>query len=38
VFGFDKDGELYVASSEGPGDAMWLIEAAKQFLLNGPRE
>jgi hypothetical protein len=35
VFGYDKDGELYVASTEGPGDTMWLLEAAKLFLLNG---
>lgn len=35
VCGYDKDGLLYVASSEGPGDTMWLIEAAKLHLLNG---
>ncbi len=35
VFGYRKDGSLYVAGSEGPGDTMWLIEAAKLHLLNG---
>ena len=35
VIGYDQDGEIYVAGSEGPGDTMWLIEACKLFLLNG---
>ena len=35
VIGFDQDGEIYLASSEGPGDCLWLIEVAKSFLLNG---
>jgi hypothetical protein len=38
VIGYAKDGAMYAASSEGPGDALWLLEAAKLYLLNGARE
>ena len=35
VLGFDKQGDLYAASTEGPGDTLWLIEQAKAWILNG---
>lgn len=35
VLGWDADGEMYLASSEGPADALWLLEAAKAYLMNG---
>ncbi len=35
VLGWDKDGELYFASSFADGgDVMWLLEKAKLALLN----
>lgn len=35
VIGFDKDGELYFASSKADGGTvLWLLEKAKQLLLN----
>lgn len=35
VLGYTHDGDLYAASSNGPGDTMWLIEHAKKWLLDG---
>jgi len=35
VLGYTHDGELYAASSEGPGDTVWLMEHAKKWLLDG---
>lgn len=35
VIGFTPEGDLYGASTEGPGDTMWLIEAFKKWLLEG---
>lgn len=35
IVGFDKDGELYFSSTQADGgDVMWLLEKAKQALLN----
>lgn len=34
VAGWDQDGELYVASSSGAEDALWILEKAKKFLLE----
>ena len=35
LMGYDKDGELYFASSIADGgDALWLIEKLKQQLLD----
>lgn len=35
VLGWDKDGELYFASSIADGgEVLWLMEKAKQALLN----
>lgn len=35
VIGWDHDGNLYVAStSSKPSEAAWLMENAKQFLLE----
>lgn len=38
VCGFDADGDIYIAGSEGPGDTLWLIEIAKRHLLAGGQE
>ena len=40
VIGFekDRDGILYMASSEGPGDTLWLVEVGKRDLLTGFQE
>lgn len=35
ISGYLPNGDLYVASTEGPGDALWLLEAAKMHLLTG---
>lgn len=35
VLGYTTDGDLYAASTDGPGDTMWLIEHAKKWLLEG---
>lgn len=35
VIGFQPDGRIYAASTEGAGDALWLIETAKKWLLEG---
>lgn len=35
VIGYTPEGDLYGASSEGPGDTMWLVEAFKKWLLEG---
>lgn len=35
VLGYDKEGELYAASTDGPGDTLWLIESAKAWILAG---
>lgn len=35
VIGFDKDGELYFASSDsGGGDVLWLLKKAEKLLLD----
>lgn len=35
VIGFDKDGDLYFASSKADGgDVLWLLEKAKKELLE----
>ena len=35
IMGFDKDGDVYFASSNADGgDLMWLMESAKLHLLN----
>lgn len=35
LIGWDKDGELYFASTKADGgDVLWLLEKAKQALLN----
>ena len=35
VLGFDQNGDIFAASTEGPGDTMWLIEQSKRWLLDG---
>lgn len=35
VIGYTLDGDIYAASSEGPGDTVWLIEQAKRWILEG---
>lgn len=35
ALGWDQDGNMYLASSEGPADTLWLLEAAKAYLMNG---
>jgi hypothetical protein len=35
VLGYGQDGEIYAASTEGPGDTLWLMEQAKAWLLRG---
>ena len=35
VLGYDLNGDIYAASTEGPGDTLWLMEQAKRWLLNG---
>lgn len=35
IMGWDKDGELYFASSKADGgDILWLMEKAKKLLLE----
>ena len=35
IAGYDKDGEFYFASSMADGgDVLWLMEKAKNFLMN----
>lgn len=35
VIGWDKEGELYTASSKSDGgDILWLLEKCKQRLMN----
>ena len=39
VIGTVEDGELYLASSEGDApEILWLLENAKNFILNPDRE
>ncbi len=38
VLGYDLNGDLYAASTEGPGDTLWLMEAAKAWLLRGGQD
>ena len=35
VIGWDADGKIYVAGSEGVQESVFMMEAAKQWLLAG---
>lgn len=36
VAGWDKDGNLYLASSNNPPETLWLLERARSDLLRTP--
>lgn len=35
VLGYDQDGKIYAASTEGAPDTLWLMEQAKKWILDG---
>jgi hypothetical protein len=37
VIGYEQDGSLYAASTDGTGDCLLLIERAKQLIVFGDR-